>query len=211
MRRSVVASERKPDRNGAPPLAAGSDPRIRRCRQGDRDALGAVLAEHLERLDRFVTRLVGPSPDVEDLVQTTLEAAIGAFPRFRGEASISTWLMRIATHVTMDHLRRRQVRRAADLRLVTTEEAGIASLPDSAADARRRLERLHRHLDAIEAKKRVAFVLHVVEGNSIEEVAALVGASRAATKARIFWARRQLLRRVRRDPLLRDLVEEREP
>jgi hypothetical protein len=37
-------------------------------------------------------------------------------------------------------------------------------------------------------------------------VAALMGATRAATKSRVFWARRELLARVRRDGGLRELT-----
>jgi len=51
-------------------------------------------------------------------------------------------------------------------------------------------------------------VLHVFEGLPIEEVAALTGASVTASKSRIFWARRELMKRASRDPLLRDLVQE---
>ena len=40
------------------------------------------------------------------------------------------------------------------------------------------------------------------------KVAALTGASVTASKSRIFWARRELLSRASRDPLLRDLVLE---
>jgi len=54
-------------------------------------------------------------------------------------------------------------------------------------------------------KKRLAFVLYVFEGRPIDEVAALTGATRVATKSRVFWARRELLARVAADPVLREL------
>jgi DNA-directed RNA polymerase specialized sigma24 family protein len=66
-------------------------------------------------------------------------------------------------------------------------------------------------LEAIAPKKRIAFVLHVVEGYSLEEVATLMKASRTATKSRVFWARRELLARAGRDALLRDLLAKDEP
>jgi DNA-directed RNA polymerase specialized sigma24 family protein len=42
----------------------------------------------------------------------------------------------------------------------------------------------------------------------MEEVAALMNASRTATKSRVFWARRELLRRAKRDPSLCDWILE---
>ena len=61
-------------------------------------------------------------------------------------------------------------------------------------------------MSAIGPERRIAFILHVIEGRPIEEIAQIVGASRMAVKSRIFWARRALMARVRRDPALRELA-----
>jgi len=68
------------------------------------------------------------------------------------------------------------------------------------------VERIHAHLSAIGLERRIAFILHVVEGRPIAEIAQIVGASSVAVKSRIFWARRALMARVRRDPALRELA-----
>ena len=62
-------------------------------------------------------------------------------------------------------------------------------------------------LDGIAPKKRVAFLLYTVEENSIEEVAALTGASKAATKSRIWFARRELMALVKAHPDLGPLID----
>lgn len=177
------------------------------CRKGDRAALAQVFRAHSPAVERVLGRLVGPDADKEDLLQLTLMAAIGAFPRFRGEASVQTWLIRIAVRVVHEHLRRPERRRRVSLELVSAP-VDPAAEPDRVVAARRALSRLYDHLDVIGPKKRIAFVLHVFEGHPIEDVAAIMGASRVATKSRIFWARRELLRRARKDPTLRDLVPE---
>jgi len=148
----------------------------------------------------LLTRLVGPAADVEDLLQDTFAAAIAAFARFRGEASVKTWLHRIAIHVAHQHLRRPRHRREVDLPDpdAVASDAGSAMAPEQREVARR----LYVHLDAIEATKRIALVLYAIEEYTVDEIAVLTGASRAATKSRIFWARRALLRRMRRDPQL---------
>ena len=73
------------------------------------------------------------------------------------------------------------------------------------------VERLHHHLGALAPKLRIAFVLHVFEGLPIDEVSALVGASSITTRSRVFWARRRLLARAAKDPVLKQLVERGEP
>lgn len=195
-----------------PPLAAivnADEPLVQACRAGRRDALEEVFRRHLRTLERLIRKLIGPSGDVDDLLQNTLLAAISAFPSFRGDAPVGAWLSGIAVRVVRDHLRRPERRRLSPLDALPPEREPIAlgAGPDHLTDHRRQLARLYGHLDRIDADKRVAFVLHVLDGHPIEEVAELVGASTTATKSRVFWARRKLLARVRKDPLLRHWLE----
>ena len=181
---------------------------IRACREKDRAALETVFREHLPALERLVAHLVGSRADIEDLVQDTLVTAIAAFPRFRGDAPVGRWLGGIAVNVVRRHLRRPVQRRSVPLDLVpaAAEPADPAAPPDGIADGRRRVERIHAHLSALGPDRRIAFILHVVEGHPIEEIARIVGASRMAVKSRIFWARRELTARAHRDPALHELA-----
>ncbi len=170
------------------------------CRRGDRAALEALLRAESPALERLIGRLMGLRPDVEDVLQLTMIAAIEAFPRFRGEASVRTWLASIAVHTVHSHLRRAENRRPrVALELLSSEPHDDRPAADATADARRAVDLLYAHLDAIGARKRIAFILHVVEGRPMNEVAALMGATGFATKSRVFFARRELLRRVGRD------------
>jgi RNA polymerase sigma-70 factor (ECF subfamily) len=184
---------------------------VEACRRGERDALQRVFTTHSPYLERLLARVLGPHADIEDLLQSTFVAAIGAFPRFRGEAQVRTWLARIAIRIAQDRMRSAAHRRRGSV-------PDLDELPDDRVraehaeqdlDARRKIDRLYAHLRAIGPKKQLAFVLHVFEGHPLEEVAALMNASVTATKSRVFWARRELLRRASRDPLLRDLIDER--
>jgi RNA polymerase sigma-70 factor (ECF subfamily) len=184
---------------------------VERCRRGDQQALRTVFLAHSAYLERLLARVVGPSLEVEDLLQSTFVAAIQAFPRFRGEAQVRTWLARIAVRTAQERLRSAAHRRRADLPDLErrADGDGRPMQAEHDLDSRRRVERLYEHLSAIAVKKRVAFMLHVFEGHPLEEVAALTGASLAATKSRVFWARRELWKRAARDPLLKGLIEER--
>jgi RNA polymerase sigma-70 factor (ECF subfamily) len=184
---------------------------IARCVRGERAAQETVLRGQAPALESLFMRLTGRRSDVEDLLQNTFVAAIRAFPHFRAEASVRSWLTRIGIAVFYDQLRRPE-RRSPHLELVSSmpaesDEPG----PERRTEARRGVQRLAVHLAAIAPKKRVAFVLHVVDGHPLEEVAALMNASRTATKSRVFWARRELLRRARRDPSLSDWITEELP
>jgi RNA polymerase sigma-70 factor, ECF subfamily len=159
--------------------------------------------------ERVIARLTGPTPDLEDLVQTTFIEAFQSLPRYRGEASLKTWVTRIAVHVALHQLRA-GVRRTMPLELVPLADEPRDGTPaaDVEAASRQLARRLHELLDRIAPKKRVAFLLYTVEDYSIEEVAALTGASRAATKSRIWFARRELMAMVRTQSDLARFIDE---
>lgn len=184
---------RAPAGDDTTPTAALSADQIDACRRGDRAALDTVFRAHAVGLARLLTRIVGPSTEVEDLLQETFAAAITAFPKFRGEASVKTWLNRIAIHVAQNYLRRPRVRREVAL---DVEPAGEEVSPERRDLARR----IYEHLDALDATKRITLVLYVIEGHSVDEIAAMMNTSKAATRSRILWARRKLMKRLRKDP-----------
>lgn len=171
---------------------------VERARAGEASAFRELFRLHVERIHRIVYRLIGPTADTDDLVQTVFVEGFRSLPSFRGDALFSTWLGRIAVRVTMRSVKRPRLA-LVPLELVG-DHASEGPGPEDAAATNQGLERLDALLEALRPKKRAAFVLHVLEGYSIEETAAMLGASVAAVKVRIHDARRELERRASRDP-----------
>jgi RNA polymerase sigma-70 factor (ECF subfamily) len=194
----------------ASPSLAPADERalVVGCRAGDRGSLDRFFRAYVAYVERVIARLVGPTSDLQDLVQSTFIEAIQSFDRYRGEASLKTWVTRIAVHLSMHQLRA-GVRRHVPLELVAPlHEPTAPGWPaDVQASLRQLARQLHDLLDRLAPKKRVAFLLYTVEEYPIEEVAALTGASRAATKSRIWFARRELLAAVKSRPELRAFMQ----
>jgi RNA polymerase sigma-70 factor, ECF subfamily len=187
------------------------DPELDACRAGRPEAIERLFHAYAPVIQGLIGRLVGPTPDLEDLVQTTFLEALANLPRFRGEAKLSTWLCRIAVHVAHHHLRAGKVRRHVALELVADGNETPASLlapsnVDHTIDRRRLALKLHQLLDRIAPKKRIALLLYVVDGRSVEEVAALMRATHTATRSRTFFARRELRKLIVSDPELRELA-----
>ena len=197
----------KPSSIPTPESRAEEESLVQACRAGQPEGFDRLFRIYAPQIERVIVRLIGATADLEDILQNTFVEAMRSFARFRGEASVKTWVTRIAVHVTMNQLRR-GVRRHVALELLPSTEEPVATSasPDEAVDDRQLGQRLHVLLDRISPKKRVAFLLYAVEGQTIEEVAALTGAGRAATKSRIWFARRELLAMARKDPLLLDLA-----
>ena len=162
---------------------------------GDRRAFAALYQRHLDSVYARLTRVIGPAPERDDLVQQIFLDLYRALPRFRGEAAFSTFLHRIVLNVACDHLERRRRGRGRneplDARDLETLIAPDAS-PEQRARQREELRRLFALLEDLSPKRRTAFVLVAVEGLALEEAAALLNAKPAAIKQRVLEARREL-------------------
>lgn len=138
-------------------------------------------------------------------MQTTFMQALAKLHRFRGEASLGTWIGGIAVHVAQHHLRAGRVRRHVSLELVPEAEPPLVVAradEEQGIDSRRIAARLHALLDHIHPRKRIALLLYVIEGRSVEEIGALMNATKTATKSRMFFARRELRALLLKDPEL---------
>ena len=163
------------------------------CRAGDRNSIRQLFEENCPLVERVIGRMVGPTPDLEDLVQETFANALHSLPAYRGEASLRTWLTSIAVHVAQHHLRAGRLRRHAPLELLDERHLpAFAPEAEARVDERRFSSRVHGLLDKIPPKHRIALLLFTVDGKSVAEVAALMGASQTATRSRVFFARRAL-------------------
>jgi RNA polymerase sigma-70 factor (ECF subfamily) len=176
---------------------------IAACRAGNRSALSTVLGEHIAVLERVILKLIWDPTDAEDVLQQTLTTAVECFPRFRGDSAIQTWLIGIAIGISRNHARRQQRRseRAAAPSSVSSEIATAASAEETAHD-RALLERLQQHLSKLSQKQREVWVLHVLEGRNMDEIAIIVGTNRFTAKSRLRSARNELRQRMNADPAL---------
>lgn len=83
------------------------DTLIQHARQGEGKAFDYLVKRYRRRIMRVVSMLVFNPEDAEDAVQETFLRAFRGLKGFRNEASFFTWLYRIATNVSNNHLRKK--------------------------------------------------------------------------------------------------------
>ena len=171
---------------------------VRRAQTGDPEGYRELFRLYVRRIHGLVRRLAGPHGDIDDVVQTVFMEAFRALPSFRGDSTFYTWLGRIAVRSALRHGRQRL--HTVPLDQADHEDGSVS--PERASDARRALARFDAILSTLSEKRRAAFVLHVLQGHSLEEVAAMVDARVGAVKVRIHDARNEIERLARLDPYL---------
>jgi len=180
---------------------------VERARRGDAEAFRQLFHAHVVAVHRVVRRMVGARPEVDDLVQTAFVEAFRSLASFRGDALFSTWLTRIAVRVSW---RSRQRARTTVTELAAgdvAEPAANTPGPERVTAARQTLLLVEALLDELRPKRRAAFVLHVLEGYSMDEVAAILSTSTSAVKVRVHDARRHIERRLKQRPELAAALE----
>jgi RNA polymerase sigma-70 factor, ECF subfamily len=160
---------------------------IERVIRGDEEAARALYEAHAERVHRLVYGITGRDEVAQECTQQAFVKAFSNLHTFRGDATFSTWLHRIAVNVALNHLRR--VRR----------EAGVASLDDLAevpassvaADPMLR-DRLASALAELPAGFRTVVVMHDIDGLTHEEIGQALDIAVGTSKARLSRARARL-------------------
>ena len=81
---------------------------VERATRGDRDAFGALVQRHQDRVFNLAYQVVRNREDALDVAQEAFVKAFASLPSFKGEASFTTWMHRIVVNLAIDCLRRRR-------------------------------------------------------------------------------------------------------
>lgn len=174
------------------PGPARLDAWIERARRDEPGAWAHLYRLHYDDVYRYVLYLHGDGTSAEDLVQETFVRAMRGIAGYRGQASFSTWLHRIAINVVRRHWRRTSARqRTAEGFAWTTEQRRAPSPEDVHADATR-ARALLSALELLPAKLREAFVLRDLVGMPSSEAARLLDISPGHLAVRSHRARAKL-------------------
>ena len=156
-------------------------------------AIIEVLVEtHGDRLLRSATLLCGDQSYAEDLVQDVFLEAMQSVHRFRGQASLYTWLHSILLNLTRHH-RRDNRRLIYDNDLAAEEEAhDLGEEGPHRADLRSAATELKQALKQLSNEHREVLVLRFFERMKIDEMAQHLGISIGTVKSRLHYGIEQM-------------------
>ena len=167
---------------------AGEDLLIARSRGGDSGAFDLLVEKYQDRVYTLAYRITGHHADAQDAAQDAFVKAYLALGAFRGDASFSTWLHRIAVNAAYDAVRRRPP--------AAPDPVEARRMPaDPLADRAERVEareRIHRAIARLPLEQRAVVVLRDVQGWSYEEIAAIVAVPIGTVRSRLARGREAL-------------------
>jgi RNA polymerase sigma-70 factor, ECF subfamily len=182
-------------------VARPADPLVKAFLAGEPGAFEEIVREHQDRVFTFCARMLSDREEALDAAQEVFLSAYRHLKGFRGEASLSTWLLRIAANNCLNRIRQRTVREGREVAVLDLDDADGPPFqpigrdderPDRIAEIRETGRVIESALSHIPPEFRWILLLSDIEGFSNEEVAAMAGIPVGTVKSRLHRSRAAL-------------------
>jgi RNA polymerase sigma-70 factor, ECF subfamily len=184
---------------------------VKRCQAGQTEAFDELVVRYRTRIYGMIYNMVHNEQDAWDLAQDSFVKAWNSIKRFRGQSSFYTWIYRIVMNVTIDWLRKKQVKGAGAefddaIQLKEIEPASkTVPKPDALPYERMEQSEIRAQIDnaiaQLSPEHRAVILMKEIEDMQYHEIAEALGCSIGTVMSRLFYARKKL------QNLLRDVYE----
>jgi RNA polymerase sigma-70 factor (ECF subfamily) len=154
-----------------------------------------VVRLYRPRVFRFLMASLRDRDVAENLTQDCFLKAYMGRAHFRGDSSLSTWLMKIAMNLVRDHLRSKRLRFWTKTRETALDPVDVSdwvpdgrSSPEAEFIARTQVKHIWETVDQLPAKQRSVFVLRFVEEMELKEIAETTGMNPSTVKTHLYRA-----------------------
>ncbi len=159
------------------------------------DDLDSIVATYEQRIFRFHLIAIRDRDLAQSLTQDTFVRAWSARHNFRGDCSLSTWLMRIALNLVRDHTRTERFRFWKRVSETAVDVSDISShIPhrDSSLESRliasEQMTLVWESVAELSARQRSIFLLRFVEELELTEIASITGLPISTVKTHLYRA-----------------------
>jgi RNA polymerase sigma-70 factor, ECF subfamily len=184
---------------------------VKQCQTGNTEAFDQLVTRYRTRVFAMIYNMVHNEQDAWDLAQDSFVKAWKSIRRFRGRSSFYTWIYRIVMNVTIDWLRKKQVKGAGaefnDAIQLKEIEPASRTLPKADPLPHERMEqseiraRINNAIAQLSPEHRAVILMKEIEEMQYHEIAEALGCSIGTVMSRLFYARKKL------QNLLKDVYE----
>jgi RNA polymerase sigma-70 factor (ECF subfamily) len=185
---------------------------VRQSQAGQTEAFDELVTRYRTRIFAMIYNMVHNEQDAWDLAQESFVKAWRSIQRFRGRSSFYTWIYRIVMNVTIDWLRKKQVKGAGaefddSIQLKEIDPASKTvpkadPLPHTRMERSEIRARIDRAIQQLSPDHRAVILMKEIEEMQYHEIAEALDCSIGTVMSRLFYARKKL------QTLLKDLYED---
>jgi len=184
---------------------------VKQCQAGQTEAFDELVTRYRIRVFAMIYNMVHNEQDAWDLAQESFVKAWKSIKRFRGRSSFYTWIYRIVMNVTIDWLRKKQIKGAGaefddSIQLKEIDPASKTvpkadPLPHERMERKEIRSRIDNAIARLSAEHRAVILMKEIEDMQYHEIAETLGCSIGTVMSRLFYARKRL------QNLLKDVYE----
>lgn len=166
---------------------------VDRARTGDERAFAAIVDRHEQRVAATVIGMLGPGDEADEVGQEVFIRLYRSLHRYRGDATLATYLTRIAVNLSLTALKKRKrwferfTPFASGLEPAEPGEGVLDRL-----ERGQRTGRVRRALDALPPDQRAVVVLRWLDDLSTREAAEALGIPEGTVMSRLSRAMNRL-------------------
>src|SRR6266849_2405018 len=175
---------------------------VKQCQAGNTDAFDQLVTRYRTRVFSMIYNMVHNEQDAWDLAQDSFVKAWKSIKRFRRHSSFYTWIYRIVMNVTIDWLRKKQIKGAGaefdDAVQIKEIDPASRTVPKADPLPHERMERteirakIDKAIAQLSPEHRAVILMKEIEEMQYHEIAETLGCSIGTVMSRLFYARKKL-------------------
>ena len=161
---------------------------ISRFKSGDITGFNEIVRKYQQQVYWVIRKMVQDHDEADDLTQEVFIKVHSALKDFREEANLFTWLYRIATNYSINHLKKVKVRNTVSVEMVVEPIESTDKRADEEIDEETRRQYLMEAIETLPAQQRAVFNMRYYDQLQYDEIAEMLGKSTGGIKANYFHA-----------------------
>lgn len=176
---------------------------VTRAQTGSEKAYRELLGRYQRPVFSIIYRMIRDREQAEDLAQETFVRVFNNIDRYDPRFKFSSWIFKIATNLTIDHIRRKELDTVSidgSRNAVTSEQIEATSItiastdenPEELLEAKELGEQIEGAISKLRPEYKAAILLRHVEGREYQEIAEILSLPLGTVKTYIHRGRNEL-------------------
>ena len=170
---------------------------IEAVKDGKREGQRLMVSRYGQMVFAMIVRQVTTTMDAEELTQDTFMRAFNNIDRYDSRrSSLGTWLCRIAYHLTLDFLKRRQPNIISMDN--TTDISDESSEMELSTGNEKRIQQLEQLMEELPPDEQMLLTLYYYEDRSLDECSFIMDTTSHALANRLYRIRKKLYKQLKK-------------
>lgn len=170
---------------------------INKAKNGNKSALNSLLKDNFDILKGYTIKMVGDPHLAQDIIQDAMLKAVININKFEPRAKFSTWLIKIATNVYRDYLRKNKSFQLVDENIIDkgrqVEDIVISNYE---------YQEIMKVILKLPYEKRAVFILKHYYGYKYEEISEIIGCPLGTVRSRLHNAVKYIISEIERKEII---------